>query len=108
MGLLCLRQRVCRLCLDDSGNVIPWFEDDGFVPAMTYIKDLWDSGFVDKELMLNDSTKKEEKFYQGRVGFIPATLYRHVSRQENSLQELNPDATIVYDLPPAGEDGSFG
>ena len=84
--------------LDDSGNVIPWFEDDGFVPAMTYIKDLWDSGFVDKELMLNDSTKKEEKFYQGRVGFIPATLYRHVSRQENSLQELNPDATIVYDL----------
>ena len=94
--------------LDDSGNVIPWFEDDGFVPAMTYIKDLWDSGFVDKELMLNDSTKKEEKFYQGRVGFIPATLYRHVSRQENSLQELNPDATIVYDLPPAGEDGSFG
>ena len=94
--------------LDDSGNVIPWFEDDSFVPAMTYIKDLWDSGFVDKELMLNDSTKKEEKFYQGRVGFIPATLYRHVSRQENSLQELNPDATIVYDLPPAGEDGRFG
>ena len=94
--------------LDDSGNVIPWFEYDGFVPAMTYIKDLWDSGFVDKEFMLNDTTKKEEKFYQGRAGFYPATLYRHVSRQESSLQELNPDATIVYGLPPAGDDGSFG
>ena len=94
--------------LDENGNVIPWFEYDGFVPAMTYIKDLWDSGLVDKELMLNDATKKEEKFYQGRVGAIPAVLYRHVSRQENSLHELFPDASMVYDLPPAGEDGSFG
>ena len=94
--------------LDENGNVTPWFEYDGFVPAMTYIKDLWDSGLVDKELMLNDATKKEEKFYQGRVGAIPAVLYRHVSRQENSLHELFPDASMVYDLPPTGEDGSFG
>lgn len=94
--------------LDENGSVIPWFEYDGFIPSMQYIKDLWDSGLVDKEFMLNDATKKEEKFYQGRVGAMPGTLYRHVSRQENSLRELFPDASIAYDLPPAGADGSFG
>ena len=95
--------------LDEDGNVAPWFEYDGFVPAMQYIKDLWDSGFVDQEFMLNDSSKMEEKFYQGRVGAINPALYRHVTRHENSLHELFPDGSIVYDLPPVGPDGeSFG
>lgn len=95
--------------LDEDGNVAPWFEYDGFVPAMQYIKDLWDNGFVDQELMLNDASKKEEKFYQGRAGAFNATLYRHVTRHENNVKELFPDATVVYDLPPVGPDGeSFG
>lgn len=29
---------------------------------MTYIKELWDAGAIDPELMLNDMSKKEEKF----------------------------------------------
>lgn len=95
--------------LDEDGNVAPWFEYDGFIPAMQYIKDLWDSGFVDQEFMLNDTSKMEEKFYQGRVGAITPALYRHVTRHENSLHELFPEGSTVYDTPPVGPDGeSFG
>lgn len=94
--------------LDANGKVIPWFEDASFIPAMNYIKDLWDSGVVDSELMLNDGTKREEKFYQGRAGAMQAPMYRHVSRHENSLRQVFPDASVVYGLPPAGPDGSFG
>ena len=94
--------------LDADGNVIPWFEDASFVPAMNYIKDLWDSGVVDSELMLNDGTKREEKFYQGRAGAMQAPMYRHASRHENSLRQVFPEASIAYGLPPAGPDGSMG
>ena len=94
--------------LDENDNVIPCFEDASFVPAMKYIKELWDSGVVDGEFMLNDSSKKEEKFYQGKSGSMLAPMFRHVSRHENSLQELFPEATLAYGKSPAGEDGSFG
>lgn len=47
--------------------VIPVFEDPAFVKGMTYIKELWDAGAIDPELMLNDMSKKEEKFYQGKA-----------------------------------------
>ena len=94
--------------LDADGNLIPWFEDESFIPGMTYIKDLWDNGMIDPELMMNDGTKAEEKFYQGRSGSMVRPLYRHVSRHENSLKQLFPDASICYGRPPMGPDGSFG
>lgn len=94
--------------LNENDEVIPWFEDDSFVPAMKYIKELWDNGVVDSEFMLNDATKKEEKFYQGKAGAMLTPMFRHVSRHESSLQELYPDATLAYGKSPAGEDGSFG
>lgn len=94
--------------LDENDNVIPAFEDPSFIPSMQYIKDLWDSGVIDPELMLNDNSKKEEKFYQGKAGSFVGTLYRHIARHENNLRELFPDASLAYDLPPKGPDGSFG
>lgn len=94
--------------LDTAGNVIPWFEDPSFIPSMHYIKDLWDSGVIDPELMLNDNSKQEEKFFQGKCGAMMGGLFRHVSRLESNLRELNPEAALAYDVPPAGPDGSMG
>ncbi len=94
--------------LGDDGNVKAFFEYDGFVPAMEYIKGLWDAGYIDQELMLNDTPLTEEKFYQGKAGAFAPALFRHVSRHEGNLQSLNADGFIEYGLPPAGEDGSFG
>lgn len=94
--------------LNENDEVIPWFEDDSFKPGMTYIKDLWDAGVIDKEFILNDNPKKEEKFYQGKAGAMIAPLFRHVSRHEDNLKQIFPEASIAYDLPPAGPDGSFG
>lgn len=94
--------------LDMEGNVIPWFEDPSFVPSMHYIKDLWDSGVIDPELMLNDGPKSEEKFLQGKCGAMVAALFRHVSRIESNLHELYPEASLAYDVPPAGPEGFMG
>lgn len=94
--------------LDAEDNVIPWFEDPSFIPSMDYIKDLWDSGVIDPELMLNTNSKKEEKFFQGKTGAMLASLFRHVNRIESSLQELYPEAAIAYETPPAGSSGNMG
>ena len=95
--------------LDAEGKVIPFFEHESFIPAMTYIKELWDAGVVDPEFVLNDNAKLEEKFFQGKIGAMVKPMYRHVARIENSTKALNPDATLVYGLPPVGPDGvSFG
>lgn len=94
--------------LNDAGEVIPVFEDPSFAQGMAFIKDLWDSGYIDPEFMLNDSAKKEEKFFQGQAGSMIGALYRHVSRIETSLQSIFPDASIAYGAPPAGPDGDSG
>lgn len=92
-----------------EGEVIPFFEHESFIPAMTYIKELWDAGVIDPEFVLNDNSKLEEKFFQGKIGAMPHAMYRHVTRLESSLQELFPEATLAYGLPPVGPDGeSYG
>lgn len=67
---------------------------------MTYIKELWDAGTIDPELMLNDMSKKEEKFYQGKARHDACTPVPSVTVHENSVRELFPDASICYDLSP--------
>lgn len=94
--------------LDIDGNVIPWFEDASFIPGMKYIKDLWDSGVLDPELMLNDRPKAEEKFFQGKAGSLLGPAYRHLARYESSIKQLYPEASIAYDKSPTGPTGTFG
>lgn len=91
--------------LDENDQVIPVFEDPSFIPGMTYIKELWDLKVVDPELMLNDMSKREEKFYQGKTGSMITPLFRNISRHENSLKELYPDASVAYGMAPVGPDG---
>lgn len=94
--------------LDADGTLIPWFEGESFIPGMTYIKDLWDSGVVDKELFLNDNPKKEEKFYQGKAGAMQAAMFRNYNRYVTSLTQVFPEGTVAIGLPPKGPDGDYG
>jgi len=94
--------------LDARGNIIPLFEHESFIPAMTYLKDLWDNGVIDPEYMVNDYPKVEEKFFQGHIGLFHGYLFRHVSRIENSVRQLYPAASLVYGLPPKGPSGALG
>jgi len=94
--------------LDENGNVIPKFEHPAFKQGMEYLKKLWDEGLIEKEFMLNDRVMMEEKWYQGKAGFLTAALYRHVSRLEGNLQQVNPEGKLVFMAPPAGPEGKRG
>ena len=95
--------------LDADGNVVPWFESEGWADGMRYVHALWEDGVIDREFMLNDNSKAEEKFYQGKAGAYTNALYRHVARHINNLKSINENASLAYGLPPVGPDGvSFG
>ena len=101
-------QKYADYALDANGNIIPWFEDASFIPGMQYICDLYKSGVVDNEIMLNQQPKAEEKLYQGRAGAALLPLFRHITRHENNLRQIHADASLTYALPPAGPNGDFG
>ncbi|NLP46253.1 MAG: extracellular solute-binding protein [Epulopiscium sp.] len=94
--------------LDDNGDVIPHFEHFSFKPGMEYLRKLYVEGLIDPEFLLNDRNKMEERFYQSKVGYITAPLFRHVSRLEGNLQKMNPEGKLGYSYPPEGPDGNKG
>ncbi|NOU75753.1 extracellular solute-binding protein [Paenibacillus sp. LMG 31458] len=94
--------------LDSGGKVVPIFEHPAFKQGMQYLRKLWDEKLIDPEFLLNDSQKREEKFYQGKVGFMQAPLFRHVNRLETSLQKVTPNGKLGFVAPPAGPDGKRG
>lgn len=89
--------------LTADGKVTAWFDFARFPEAMTYIKNLYGSGFIDPEYMISTAIQNEEKFYQGTIGSCVFALFRHVSRIEGNLKAVDPDTWIEYGLPPADD-----
>jgi putative aldouronate transport system substrate-binding protein len=94
--------------LDKNNKVIPRFEHPSYKKGLTFAKKMWDEGLIDPEFMLNDRDMMEEKYYQGKAGSMIAAMYRHVSRIENNLKKVDPDAYLVFKGGPKGPDGDFG
>ncbi len=94
--------------LDDKGNVIPTFEHPAFKQGMAYLRKLMDEKLIEPEFMVNDRPMKEQKFFQGKVGFMEGPLFRHVNRIESGLQKVNPEGKLGWAAPPAGPDGKRG
>lgn len=94
--------------LDTNGKVVPIFEHPAFKQGVQFLRKLWDEKLIDPEFLLNDTQQREQKFYQGKVGFMVAPLFRHVNRLETSLQKINPEGKLGYSAPPAGPDGKRG
>lgn len=94
--------------LDEAGNPIPHHEHPGFRQGMVFLRSLWDEGLIDAEFMLNDRNLMEEKWYQGRAGYVTPALFRHVSRLESNVQAISPEAELVYHSAPVGPEGHSG
>lgn len=94
--------------LNEQGEVVPIFEHPAFRQGVEFIRKLWDEKLLDPEFLLNDTQQREQKFYQGKVGFMGAPLFRHVGRLEASLQKVNPEGKLGFMAPPAGPDGKRG
>lgn len=94
--------------LDEQGKVIPIFEHPAFRQGMAYLRKLMEEKLIEPEFMVNDRPMKEQKFFQGKIGFMEGPLFRHVSRIEGGLQKVNPEGKLGWTAPPAGPDGKRG
>ncbi|QHT62842.1 extracellular solute-binding protein [Paenibacillus lycopersici] len=94
--------------LNDKGEVIPRFEHPAFKKGIEELRKWYAEKLIDPEFVVYDRPAKEQKFFQGKAGFMDGPLFRHVSRIEGSLQQVNPDGVLGYAPPPAGPDGKQG
>lgn len=94
--------------LDSNNKVIPSFEHPSFKLGMQFLQKIYKEGLVDPEFVLNDRNKMEEKFFQGKVGYVTTPLFRHVSRLETSLQKVTPTGKLGFSNPPEGPNGKKG
>jgi putative aldouronate transport system substrate-binding protein len=94
--------------LDGNNNVIPKHEHPAFKQGMTFIQKLWNEKLLEPELLLNDNQMLEQKFSQGKVGYMTAPLYRNLNRLEINLQKVNPAGKIGFVAPPTGAAGKKG
>lgn len=94
--------------LDDNGDPAPIFEHTAFRQGLEYLRTLWEENLIDPEFLLNDTQKREEKYYQGKAGAMGAPLFRNLNRLETNLQKVNPEGKLAFGAPPAGPDGQRG
>ncbi|GAA3403221.1 extracellular solute-binding protein [Paenibacillus hodogayensis] len=94
--------------LDEKGKPAPIFEHPAFKQGLTYLRKLWDEKLIDPEFLLNDTQKREEKYYQGKAGVMGAPLFRNLNRLETNLQKVNPQGKLGFAAPPAGPNGKRG
>ncbi|MEK3721606.1 extracellular solute-binding protein [Paenibacillus sp. FSL H8-0034] len=76
--------------------------------ALTYIKDLMDSGGVDMEYITNKNGLAIEKAYQGKAGII-YTGWQSFLRKDSEVKwkGVNPNAQWVQLASPKGPGGQF-
>ena len=56
---------------DSNGNYATLTRKDGFIPYLTFFKDLQDDGTIDPEFFTNEVYAHEEKLIAQKVGIIP-------------------------------------
>jgi putative aldouronate transport system substrate-binding protein len=94
--------------LNEKGEVIPRFEHPSFKKGIQELRKWYEEKLIDPEFIVYDRPTKEQKFFQGKAGIMDGPLFRHVSRIEGSLQQVNPQGKLGYAPPPAGPEGKKG
>lgn len=94
--------------LNDKGEVIPRFEHPAFKAGIEELRKWYKEKLIDPEFILYDRPAKEQKFFQSKAGVMDGPLFRHVSRIEGSLKQVNPDGVLGYAPPPTGPEGKQG
>ena len=98
--------------VDDKGNVIPIFETKEYKDAMKFMQKLYSEKLIDPDFIMNDKQAMEQKFFQGKIGFIQSEAFRNWGRIKSTLMGINPSAKLdylkSYITGPSGKKGSAG
>jgi len=94
--------------ISDDGKIIPGFEDQAFKDGMTYLQKLYSEGLIDPDFVNTNNKGKTNNFYTGKAGSMVVPLFRQYLKHQTKLNQVNPEANLVYSGPPSGPDGSKG
>lgn len=77
-------------------------QQSGYMEMMDYVKMLYDEGLLDRDFETLQNA--ELRFLQGKIGMI-GTYTKDVLTLEKKLKETEPEAELVWALPPGDEEG---
>ncbi|WP_068782999.1 extracellular solute-binding protein [Paenibacillus phocaensis] len=92
---------------DVDGKLVNVVDHPGLKDYITFIRDLYDQGLIDKEFATNKSATAAEKFTSGRAG-IYLTIWSSIPSFDEALQKNVPGATYQFIPPLKGPNGQSG
>ncbi|MBB6734799.1 extracellular solute-binding protein [Cohnella zeiphila] len=90
-----------------DGKLVNVVNHPGLKDYVTFIRDLYDQGLLDKEFATNKSATAAEKFTSGRAGIYLAG-WSSIPGYDEALQKNVPGATYQYIPPLKGPGGLSG
>ena len=88
-----------------NGEVIPDFSTEAYFQALTYIKQIYDAGYMNKDFATISATDKNVYFDQGNCGIIFCTMDDINGRYEN-LSSVESDCELTIMNLLAAEKGA--
>ncbi|MGI2296126.1 extracellular solute-binding protein [Paenibacillus sp. GXUN7292] len=91
-----------------DGKLIPDFITPGAKQALAYFRDMYASGVYDKESMVLDYSKLEEKITSGKYGAASFLANATRGRIAANIKKSDPNAELVLLPPLKGAEGQQG
>ncbi len=91
-----------------DGKLVPDFVTPGAKEALAYFREMYASGVYDKESMVLDYGKLEEKITSGKYGAASFLSNATRGRIASNIKKADPNAELVLLPPLKGADGQQG
>lgn len=83
--------------LDESGQLVPSFGTDHFKQAMTWYRDLYQSGYVNSELITLQKANQQDAIAQGKGGIVITGLFE-AKNYMALAQNADPETPMAWAL----------
>lgn len=97
--------------ITDQGGIVPGYAHPNFKLIVKTLSRWYEAGIIDPEFMTTDWALLKEKWYNGRIGYVPSsTWYRYYEGTElyDGLKEVDPTAEISMGPAVKGPQGLYG
>jgi putative aldouronate transport system substrate-binding protein len=93
---------------EENGKIVNALYDSGMKDALTYIKEMLNSGSVDSEMLANTALQHQEKAIKGQAGIIYID-WPNMSKDQfvEQILTVNPKAEWIQMAAPTGPGGQY-
>ncbi|CAM3537512.1 extracellular solute-binding protein [Marinicrinis lubricantis] len=91
--------------VDEDGKVTPEFETEGYIKTMDYMKQLYESGYINQDFAVTAKTDQQQNFAQGKAGIYVGALFgsKNLRNLAKGVQD-DMELVLVNDITSTGNE----